>query len=165
MERLPTDVVELQALLKKLRYKELSLLADMAVKEEPDLERDIVTLISTEVKFKESDKSLRTLARPSETEEDKRIQTQIQFWEARRDLAKKRGLNVLSHELELQKLRDSLSGAQLRANYGRHVADRNECLRKLQDLYRKVKRKFSAAGVDVDALLPSIQVTLTQGEM
>jgi len=155
MERLPTDVLTLRAMLKKLKRREEQLLADLALKEHPELEDGIVAITAAEVLFREADKVLLLADKPELEEGNEEVLTQIRFLKTRKELAETTGRSTEVYDKKLADLKTLLVSTDVVENYEKYSDKRNKALQRLQQLWTKWGAAFLEAEVDASILLPT----------
>lgn len=155
MDRLPNDVLTLRAMLKKLKRKEEMLLADLALKEYPELEDAIVEITACEVLFREADKLLLLAEKPELEEGNEEVLTRMRFLQTRRELANNTGRPTKHYDDQLAQLKTCLVSTDVLENFEKYRDKRDKALSRLKNLWEKWVPIFLEAEVDASNVLPT----------
>jgi len=135
----------LQAELAKLREKEAKLLADLAIKQHPELESGIQTITNFLQELEKADGSLKLGTEASVEQERARLQKQIEFYQNKIDAIK-----------------ESLAKADAGTIIAQLKESRKTALVNLRRAVDAVNGEFTSVGVTIDQLIPTISKYQTE---
>ena len=147
---LPTNGLELRAMIEKLKDKEARLEADLAIREHPRLEDGIMTLVLAMSDVRKLDGQIKITDRPSRdtTRERDRLEKLITFYEGK----------IATCRSQLESVSDGSD-----AKFISLRKDRAEASARLQDHMNEWADAFGDVDVDICKLIPSLHDLLPRG--
>ena len=152
---LPESLSDLKVLLHKLKKKESELLTDLAIREAPEFEDAIVSLVGNFVFFETSEKILLLAEKPEAEEGNEPVQRQLTFFQKRRDHAAANGMNLIVYDEKIANLKGMLVSTKVSENFASYVEDRNKKAAAFVAEWGKWEPLFEEAEVNLAELLPT----------
>lgn len=143
-KELPTDPQKLRELLKILKDKEMKLEADLAIRDQPDLEEGITKIVLAMSEVRKMDEAMRKSDKPVSPEDQKAVEaliSQRNFYQGKADTLTKLILEKGGREAE---------------KFAEVVNIRREYVNQLQKVYHFVSDKFEQKGINLRNLVPSL---------